>query len=461
VVVLPVQKADLSSEAIATLNRSLLVAKAQLVVAVAGGESAAARLAAALPAARVVGGDGVSAVASLRLLGAQATRADILHFCPDAAAGGWRVAASKISGEVRDVLASIIVPCWDAGASLAQSLPAVSAAARHVGGELIVIDDASRDDTAAVAAEHADTLVQLTGRARGPAYARNRGVETASGRFLVFVDSDVLVSPEVVAQLIGTLGNDERIGAVFGSFDDGPATAGFACRYRNLLAHELHESMRGEVEIFWAACGAIRRTAFDAVGGFDEWRFSEPEIEGVDLGHRLHRSGIRILLRPELQVTHLRRYSLASLIIGDLQQFVVPLYRVASHGGLPRVGYPVRIEKRASLLVVVGVLALIGGGLGFPGRPLLFGLGIALPLLAVLLRMPLYRFFARHAGLGFALAAIPLHQAHAAATATAALLGRILGSLFGEPRPDALTEAFAEIGHEQWPPVPRRPKPAV
>lgn len=352
---------------------------------------------------------------------------------------------------------SIIVPVADAAGVLRRTLPALRTAADALRGELIVVDDASADASLAVAAEWADVLVRLPGEGRGPAYARNRGAEVASGETLVFVDADVLVDAAVVRGLVELLEGDGGWSAAFGSFDDGPSDAGFVCRYRNLLAHELHETMAGETDIFWASCGAVRREAFAAVGGFDEWRFVAPEVESVELGHRLSQRGFRIVLRPELQVTHLRRYSLRSLVIGDLRQFVVPLYRVRHDGGLPRIQFPVRIEKRASLLVALGLLSLAAVPV-LPGyRAALLALGVVLPLAAVLVRWRLYAYFARHAGLAFALAVIPLHQAHAAATATAALLGKILGSLFGEPRPDALTEAFAEVGVMKWPPYPRRP----
>ena len=47
--------------------------------------------------------------------------------------------------------------------------------------ELVVVDDASRDETALVAARYADAVVRLPGQPRGPAYARYRGFEASSG----------------------------------------------------------------------------------------------------------------------------------------------------------------------------------------------------------------------------------------------------------------------------------------
>lgn len=354
---------------------------------------------------------------------------------------------------------AVIVPVATAAPMLRRTLPTLVAAAQAIGGELVVVDDASADESVAEAAAVADKLVRIRGAERGPAYARNRGVEVTEGDVLVFADADVLATGPILTELVSTLARDRGISAVFGSYADGPPGAGFITRYRNILSHELHEQMAGDVEIFWAACGAMRRDAFRAVGGFDEWRFTEAEVESVELGHRLRAQGHRIVLRAELQVTHLRPSSLASLVLDDLRQFVVPLYRVARDGGLPHVEFPVRIEKRASFLVLLGVLCALVALAKAPFVSIWWTAAVAFPLAAAVMRWPLYAYFARHAGLGFAIAAIPLHQAHAAATATAALLGRVLGSFFGEPRPDALTEAFAEVGVRKWPPLPRRPAP--
>ncbi len=374
----------------------------------------------------------------------------------------WFVAADRSSRAATDVAAptcSVIVPAANAASMLSRTLPVLRTATHALGGELVIVDDASGDDTSVVAAEVADKLVRIRGRERGPAYARNRGVDVTDGEVLVFVDADVLVTGPVLTELVSTLGRERGISAVFGSYADGPAGAGFITRYRNILSHELHETLAGDVDIFWAACGAVRRDAFAAVGGFDEWRFTDAEVESVELGHRLRAHGHRIVLRAELQVTHLRPSSLGSLVLDDLRQFVVPLYRVARDGGLPHIEFPVRIEKRASILVLLGMLCALVALAGVPIVPVWWGAAALFPLSAAVMRWPLYAYFARHGGLGFALAVVPLHQAHATATAVAALLGRVLGSFFGEPRPDALTEAFAEVGVRKWPPLPRRPAP--
>ncbi len=452
---------ELRGEAASALNRALLRTGRPLVVAATGAPSEVAELGSTLAGALVVPAPAGMSPAELRGIAAAACDADVVRFAHDRRGPAWREAVTQLAEDPASApVASIIVPSRASEPLLRRTLEAAARAAAPLEAELIVVVDGSGGDAEASAAEFADAVVRLPGRARGPAYARNRGAEIAHADLAVFLDADVVASPEVIDALISTLQARPELAAVFGSFDDGPEDAGFVSRYRSLLAHELHSCMAGEVDIFWASCGAVRLEAFDAVGGFDEWRFPEAEVESVELGHRLRRAGHRILLRPDLQVTHLHPFTLASLILGDLRRLVVPWYRVAVDGGLPRVDFPVRIEKRASLLVLLGAMALVAALFGLGPVPLWWGLAIGGPTIAVLMRWRLYGFMAARAGWAFTLACIPLHQVHAAALAAAALFGRVLGSLFGEPRPDAITEAFAEVGVQRWPPLPRRPQPA-
>jgi hypothetical protein len=70
-------------------------------------------------------------------------------------------------------------------------------------------------------------------------------------------------------------------------------------QYRNLLHHFVHSQSAGEAETFWGGCGAIRRDVFIEAGRYDEWSYPRPQIEDVELGHRVRSLGHRIILRPD------------------------------------------------------------------------------------------------------------------------------------------------------------------
>ena len=216
--------------------------------------------------------------------------------------------------------------------------------------ELIVADDGSADDETARVAQGADRVVALPPPARGPAAARNAGAAVARGEFIAFVDADVLVHTDTLRRMLGGLENSAAPAAVFGSYDDTPAAAGIVAQYRNLLHHRVHQRNAGEVESFWAGCGAVRRSAFDAVGGFDSQRFRRPEIEDVDLGYRLRDAGHRILLDPLILCTHLKRWSLAGMITSDFSRRGLPWARLLAERKMllsPR-GLSLGASERAS-----------------------------------------------------------------------------------------------------------------
>src|SRR5437773_3830316 len=224
---------------------------------------------------------------------------------------------------------SVIVPVYQGEHVLPQSLGALRASTLPADAwELILVDDASSDGSDVVAAEYADTVVRLSGRPHGPAYARNRGFEVARGDVIVFVDADVCVHPDALARFASIFVTQPDVGAVFGSYDANPPARGFISQYRNLLHHYHHQINSGEAQTFWAGCGAIRAEVFEAAGLYDEWHFWRPQIEDIELGNRIHALGHYILLRPDIQCAHLKHWTLRSMLVADLKDRGVPWARL-------------------------------------------------------------------------------------------------------------------------------------
>ena len=155
-------------------------------------------------------------------------------------------------------------------------------------------------------------------RFAGPAAARNAGVARTGGDIVVFVDADVEVHPDALTRLREAFDDDPALAAVFGAYDDRPSAPATVSRFRNLLHHHVHASAPGPATTFWAGLGAIRREVFDAVGGFDGGRYTRPSIEDIELGMRLHAAGCRIALDPRARGTHLKRWTLRSMLRTDL-----------------------------------------------------------------------------------------------------------------------------------------------
>ena len=270
--------------------------------------------------------------------------------------------------------------------------------------EVIVVDDASFDMSAAVAEMLGAQVLRLPVRG-GPGAARNRGAAAARGRYLMFVDADVRVHPDTLARAVAVLDADSTIDALFGSYDSQPVAPGAVSQYKNLLHHYVHQTGRAEAGTFWAGCGAIRREAFLAVGGFAD-SYRRPSIEDIELGARLRRSGRRIALRPEIQATHLKAWTLRSLLRSDLCDRAIPWTRLAlQEGHLPD---DLNLRAGARVSAVLAYVLVLSLALAVRWPVLLAVAAAALAGIAALNR-DLYALFARQRGRRFLLAAVPLH----------------------------------------------------
>ncbi len=165
----------------------------------------------------------------------------------------------------------------------------------------------------------------------GPAAARNAGARVAGGDVLFFVDADVLLAEDAV-EIVRARFRRTDIAALFGSYDDAPAVATCVSRFRNLLHHFQHQSHAGPARSFWTGCGAVRRRAFEALGGFSV-RYDRPALEDVELGVRLAGAGGAIRLDPALLGTHLKRWTLRSMIVTDIRDRAIPWSRLIYREG--------------------------------------------------------------------------------------------------------------------------------
>ena len=357
---------------------------------------------------------------------------------------------------------SVIVPARNASALLPRTLGAIRESDYPAERwELIVVDDGSSDDTAAVAALHADTVVKLGHRAFGPAYARNRGFDVCRGDFVLFIDADVVVQKNTLRRFAEALQADPTLGAVFGSYDDRPEAQGFVSQYRNLLHHYVHQQNPGDVETFWAGAGMVRREVFEEAGMYDEWHYARPQIEDIELGGRIRALGRRIVLRPEIQVKHLKRWTLIGVLRTDLTDRGIPWARLLAHRGAMLSQGTLNLkwsEKLNTILVWLAVLSLFAALLFMDRRPLYAAAACLAG--ATVMSMPLLGFFARTRGIWFALGAVPVHLLYYLLNGISFGLGLFLHQLIGAPRQDPTIEAYAEVGVKRWPPVPSRERPS-
>jgi glycosyltransferase involved in cell wall biosynthesis len=270
--------------------------------------------------------------------------------------------------------------------------------------EIIVVADGDTDGSWQIAEEFGATVIRNE-TPKGPGLARNLGASRATGNVVFFVDADVVIAPDALAQISSTFEQDPEIAAVFGSYDDAPAAANFLSQYKNLLHHYTHQMAREEASTFWSGCGAVRREVFLALGGFD-CTYKRPSIEDIELGYRLKQAGYRVRLCKALQGKHLKHWNTVSLINTDFFQRALPWTELILSRSQPVNDLNLGWSSRAS---VVSVYLLVAATLIALWRPsaLLFAAIFAIALLC--LNAHLYTYLSNKRGVRFTVQAIPWH----------------------------------------------------
>jgi glycosyltransferase involved in cell wall biosynthesis len=185
------------------------------------------------------------------------------------------------------------VPAHNEEPLLETTLHAIHAAGRALAEpyEVIVVDDASTDGTAAVAGANGARVVPVC--VRQIAAARNAGARAAAGSVLIFVDADTVASAAAVTAAVAAV----RSGAAGGG-----ARVDFDGRIP-LWARACLALLRIGMRIGRLAAGCFifcSRAAFEAVGGFDEGLYAAEEIA---FSRALGRQGPVVILREAVNTS--------------------------------------------------------------------------------------------------------------------------------------------------------------
>lgn len=316
-------------------------------------------------------------------------------------------------------LFTVVVPVHDGGDAFTHCLAALGRS-RFQDWEMIVVDDGSGDRSAQMAREAGADVLRTDGP-HGPAAARNLGASRARGAWIFFLDSDCAIHPDALERAAGVVAEaGPDLDALFGSYDDDPAAPDAVSRYRNLLHHHVHHRGHAEASTFWAGCGAVRRVAFEAVGGFNARRYSRPSIEDIDLGVRLRARGGRIRLVPEIQAKHLKRWTIGGMVRTDALARAAPWTELALRsGGFPR-DLNTGLRGRLGMAFSIGSMACLAAS---PWRPGFLALAAIFGALTVTLDFDLFRLLRQRGGISLALAGVPLHFLHHLAAAAGFTIG--------------------------------------
>ena len=212
-------------------------------------------------------------------------------------------------------LVSIIIPTFNKWEYTFKCLMAVAAHTQDVSHEVIVVDNASSDDTRQALPLMENIRVQLNDKNLGFAKASNQGAAMARGKYLMFLNNDTEARAGWLSAMVKVLEAEPQI-AMVGSkllFPDGTIQhGGVVFAYGGPLPvtpfhlHYRHPATVSQemlsLRAVTAACMLVRAEVFRAVGTFDEGFVNG--FEDVDLCLKVWQSGGKIVYTPESVVVH-------------------------------------------------------------------------------------------------------------------------------------------------------------
>lgn len=195
---------------------------------------------------------------------------------------------------------SVVIATFNRAEQLRSCLDAL---ARQTAGpdsfEVVVVDDGSTDETAAMLTDYqAPFRLRVERQAnRGPGAARNRGIDVAAGAYCLFMDDDILAEPELVNEhLTAQRAGAGVVGIGMLRLRVRAERSGLARHFAAWWEGHYRRFESGEAEpSFWDCFSGNMSAPSDvlrSIGGFDE---SLERTEDVELGYRLAQSGLRIV----------------------------------------------------------------------------------------------------------------------------------------------------------------------
>jgi len=221
---------------------------------------------------------------------------------------------------------SIILVNYNTSVLLRQCLRSVYSHVKEIGFEIITVDNGSSDGSReAVRSEFPEVRLLESETNLGFSRGNNLGAASASGKYLLFLNTDTILSENSVKSMAYFLEENPGVGAVGPRliFEDGsfqlsagelPSIAAeardkilymLAGRWKKIFAPMAEKNFRQTRDVGWVtgACLMVPLDVFRRIGGFDDLIFMY--FEDKDLCRRIRESGLKVIYYPVTSVVHL------------------------------------------------------------------------------------------------------------------------------------------------------------
>lgn len=205
---------------------------------------------------------------------------------------------------------AVVIPAYNAEHTIQATLHALRPQAKGLAAEVIVVDNASTDDTALVAHEVGATVVREN--KRGPSAARNRGIASTAADIVVHLDADTIPSRRWLSSMLAPFEEPSTVIVAGNTQCYPPQTAAERYVARSGLYDTPRAISRTPFPFAPSLNMAVRRNAALTIGG---WAEDLMTGEDVDFSHRIIRAfRTEIVYAPDALLYHRTRSDRSALV---------------------------------------------------------------------------------------------------------------------------------------------------
>jgi len=202
---------------------------------------------------------------------------------------------------------SVVIPNYNGEATIGKCLDAAFAS-NYKNFEIVVVDDCSDDRSVEIIKQYPCKFLSFDERS-GTSKARNAGAINCSGEIVFFIDSDCLLQKDtlsIVNKTMSGLTPDHIVGGTYAevAYDDA-----FFNTFQAVWINYSETRKVLDPDYIAAHAMIMFKKTFDESQGFPEAFM--PIIEDVEYSHRLKRSGIKLMMDPDIQVRHIFGFTLS------------------------------------------------------------------------------------------------------------------------------------------------------
>ena len=255
---------------------------------------------------------------------------------------------------------TVIIPVFNAEKTINQLLRSILKLSTQP-SEIIVVDDASTDQSANIIKNFERVKLLRLDKNVGPAKARNIGATESQTSWLLFIDSDCSLPNESLKYAFPSKKEQlEKIVGKMGLFDIKGKGISSIAHYKNMQRHFEIKAMKNPPEVFCSSCFTIKKEAFFKCGGFNE-NFGKTPTEDNEFYFRLIKENLFIKYDSNFVFFHNKNMSLKKLFYDDYFRSKAIIHNIFGQLGEKRnnLGINEIIKWSIELLTSFSIMLLI------------------------------------------------------------------------------------------------------